>query len=161
MIMSDIAIKLPEGLFSYRVAGICIRDGKILLQKPTNKVDYSLPGGHVAFSEQNAIALAREFREELDVTATVGDLKWVAENFFRWNMRPCHQICLYYEVSLPETACTAPVTVAKNYWEGQQFKLEFHWIPLKKLREISVHPVDIADLLEKWDDGIQYRIYRD
>lgn len=34
--MSDILFKGDDYVFSYRVAGICIHDGRVLLQKPTN-----------------------------------------------------------------------------------------------------------------------------
>lgn len=34
--MSDILFKTDDYVFSYRVAGICIQNGRVLLQKPTN-----------------------------------------------------------------------------------------------------------------------------
>ena len=98
--MSDILFKTPEAVFSYRVAGICVRDEKVLLQRPTNDTAYAFPGGHVAFGETNAETLVREFMEETGATVNVGQLKWVEENFFPWGAKPCHQICLYYMVEL-------------------------------------------------------------
>ncbi len=49
----DIILKTDEFVFSYRVAGILIRDKKILLQKPKNDDGYSIQGGHVSFGEKN------------------------------------------------------------------------------------------------------------
>lgn len=49
--MSDILFKTENYMFSYRVAGIIIRDGKVLLQKPTNDTGYAFPGGHVELGE--------------------------------------------------------------------------------------------------------------
>ena len=43
----DILFKNDDFVFSYRVGGILIRNGKILLQRPKND-DYSIIGGHVA-----------------------------------------------------------------------------------------------------------------
>jgi ADP-ribose pyrophosphatase YjhB (NUDIX family) len=63
--MSDILFKHESGVFSYRVAGILLRDNKILLQKPTNDTGYAVPGGHVRFGETNAQTLEREFMDSL------------------------------------------------------------------------------------------------
>ena len=41
---NDILFKNEDFVFSYRVGGILIHDGKILLQKPKND-DYSIIGG--------------------------------------------------------------------------------------------------------------------
>ena len=102
--MSDILFKTENYVFSYRVAGICVRDGKVLLQKPTNDNGYAFPGGHVEFGETNAEALIREFKEEIGADIRVGDLKWAAEIFFPWGNKPCHQICLYYDIVLKHSA---------------------------------------------------------
>ena len=59
----DILFRTEEYVFSYRVAGICIQNGKVLLQKPTNDTAFAFPGGHVTFGETNAQTLVREFQE--------------------------------------------------------------------------------------------------
>ena len=58
--MQDILFKTGDFIFSYRISGILIRDGKILLQKPLNEDVYALPGGHVSFGETSDAALGRE-----------------------------------------------------------------------------------------------------
>ena len=98
--MSDILFKTEGYVFSYRVAGICIKHGRVLLQKPANDDGFAFPGGHVAFGETNEETLIREFREEIGAEISVGELKWVGELFFRWGDVPCHQICLYYLVDI-------------------------------------------------------------
>ncbi len=55
--MQDILFKTESFVFSYRIAGILIRDGKILLQRPRNNDGYSIPGGHVSFGETSDKAL--------------------------------------------------------------------------------------------------------
>jgi ADP-ribose pyrophosphatase YjhB (NUDIX family) len=64
-IITDILFHTENYVFSYRVAGILINDGKVLLQKPKDDDGYAFPGGHVAFGETNAETLYREFREEI------------------------------------------------------------------------------------------------
>ena len=62
--MSDILFSTDDYVFSYRVTGICIQDGKVLLQKPTNDDGFAFPGGHVALGETNEETLIRELQLE-------------------------------------------------------------------------------------------------
>lgn len=158
----DILFRTEESVFSYRVAGICIHNGKVLLQKPTNDTAFAFPGGHVAFGETNAQTLMREFQEELGAKISVGELKWVGEIFFPWGNKPCHQICLYYMVNLHSK--TIPMEgkfVGKEQLEGRTFKLEFHWVPLAELEHIEVYPTNVVALMDQIDHGVQHFIYRE
>ena len=158
----DILFKTEEWVFSYRVAGICIRDGKVLLQKPTNDTAYAFPGGHVEFGETNEQTLIREFREEIGADITVKDLKWVAEIFFPWGTRPCHQICLYYMVELHSPQIPDEGNfLGREQIEGRGFDLEFHWVPLADVASLEVYPVQTPELLGKLDEGVQHFVYRE
>ena len=55
----DILFKTEDFVFSYRVGGILIHDGKILLQKPKDD-DYAIIGGHLSSMETTKEALMRE-----------------------------------------------------------------------------------------------------
>lgn len=160
--MSDILFKTNDYVFSYRVAGICIQNGKVLLQKPTNDDGYAFPGGHVAFGETNEETLIREFKEEIAADVSVGELKWVAEIFFSWGNKPCHQICLYYMVDIksPTTPCSGSF-MAKEHMEGRDFDIIFHWVPIEQLKDITVYPTNAADLLCKLEEGVQHFVYRE
>jgi len=161
--MNDILFHRDNYVFSYRVAGILLRDNKILLQKPTNDTAYAIPGGHVELGETNAETLIREFKEEIGVDITVGDLKWVWENFFPWGDKPCHQICLYYDVKLinEKQIPLDGVFVGDERIEGRDFKIEFHWTPIKALNQIEVYPTNIADLIKRYDEGVLHFVYRE
>lgn len=161
--MADILFKTEDWVFSYRVAGICVQDGKVLLQTTTGEDrSFAFPGGHVAFGETNADALIREFREEIGADITVGDLKWVAEVFFPWGNKPCHQICLYYlvEIQNPEIPREGCFT-AKEHLEGRSFDLEFHWIHLEDVKNLEVYPTQTPELLQHLDEGVQHFIYQE
>lgn len=158
----DILFKTEDYVFSYRVAGICIQNGKVLLQKPTNDTAYAFPGGHVEFGETNAQTLIREFQEEIGVDIAVGDLKWVAEVFFPWGDKPCHQVCLYYMVQIQSN--NVPIDgmfIGKERIEGRKFDLEFHWIPIAELKNIEVYPTNVVELMDKINDGVQHFIYQE
>ena len=92
--VSDIIFKIENYVFSYRVAGILIHNGKVLLQRPTNDTGYAFPGGHVELGETNEETLIREFKEEIGVDIKVKEIKWVAEIFFPWGNKLCHQRCM-------------------------------------------------------------------
>lgn len=161
--MSDILFKTENYVFSYRVAGILIRDGKVLLQKPTNDNGYAFPGGHVEFGETNEQTLIREFKEEIGADILVKELKWVGEIFFPWGDKPCHQICLYHMIELSDDT-QIPLDdsfIAKETLEGRNFDIEFHWIPLEYLKCIEVYPTNAKELLECLDDGVKHFVYRE
>ena len=158
----DILFKTDEYVFSYRVAGICIQNGKVLLQKPSNDTAYAFPGGHVAFGETNAQTLVREFQEECGVDISVGDLKWVGEVFFPWGSKPCHQICLYYLVDIASKNIPLDgMFIGKEKMEGRKFDLEFHWVPVDELKEIEVYPTNVVELMDKLNSGVQHFIYKE
>jgi ADP-ribose pyrophosphatase YjhB (NUDIX family) len=161
--LSDILFKTEDYIFSYRVAGICMQNGKLLLQKPTNDSGYAFPGGHVAFGETNSDTLIREFKEEIRADISVGELKWVAEIFFPWGDKPCHQICLYYDVKLnnEKQIPLDGMFIGDENLEERDFKIEFHWIPLDMINEIEVYPTNTAKLIQKLDDGVQHFVYRE
>lgn len=161
--MGDLLFKTDEGVFSYRVAGICVKNGKVLLQTTTGEDrSFAFPGGHVSFGESNADTLIREFKEEIGADISVGELKWVAEVFFPWGNRPCHQICLYYlvEIQNPEIPGEG-VFLGKEYLEGRKFDLEFHWVPLEEAGDLELYPTNCRKLLGKLREGVQHFVYRE
>lgn len=161
--MADILFKTQDWVFSYRVAGICVQNGKVLLQTTTGEDrSFAFPGGHVEFGETNEETLIREFREEIGADIAVKELKWVAEVFFPWGSKPCHQICLYYmaEILNPKIPRDG-VFLAKEHMEGRSFDLEFHWVPLEDVKSLEVYPTQTPELLEKLADGVQHFVYKE
>ena len=157
----DILFRTEEYVFSYRVAGICVRNGKVLLQKPVGDTAFAFPGGHAAFGETNAQTLAREFREELGAEISVGELKWVGEIFFPWGGKPCHQICLYYAAEILSDDIPSDGIFAGTERVNGEVRLEFHWVPLEKLGEIELYPTNAAEFMRKTECGVQHFIYRE
>lgn len=161
--MGDILFKTDAWVFSYRVAGICVHNGKVLLQTTTGEDrSFAFPGGHASFGETNEDTLIREFREEIGAEVTVGELKWVGEVFFPWGKKPCHQICLYYMVELVDPKIPLEgAFLGEEKMEGRKFDLEFHWVPLEEVGNLEVYPTNTPELLLKLSDGVQHFIYRE
>lgn len=158
----DILFRTEDYVFSYRVAGICVQNGKVLLQKPANDTAFAFPGGHVTFGETNEQTLIREFQEEIGTEVSVGELKWVGEIFFPWGDKSCHQICLYYIVEIQsDNIPTKGMFKGKEQIEGHNLSLEFHWVPIEELKNIEVYPTNVIELMNKLDFGVQHFIYRE
>lgn len=161
--MADLLFRTEEGVFGYRVAGICVKNGKVLLQTTTGEDrSFAFPGGHVEFGETNADTLIREFKEEIGADILVGELKWVAEVFFPWGSRPCHQICLYYlvEIQNPEIPKEG-MFLGKEHLEGRKFDLEFHWVPLEDAENLELYPTNCRELLSRLQESVQHFVYRE
>ena len=47
--MADILFKTDDYVFSYRVGGLLIHNGKVLMHKLVGEDGYAFIGGHVAF----------------------------------------------------------------------------------------------------------------
>jgi len=160
--MSDILFKTEDYVFSYRVAGVCVQNGCVLLQKPTNDPGYAFPGGHVAFGETNAETLEREFREEIGADIRVRGLRWVAEVFFPWGDKPCHQICLYYDVEIIDGHTPrSGVFTAQEHLEGRDFTINFHWVPLEETSDLLIYPEQCRELLKDNSDAVHHFIYKE
>lgn len=113
--------------FNYRVAGVAVRDGHVLVCREDDDDYVMLPGGRVEFGEMSHLALAREIEEELKHSAEVGRLLFTAENFFAREGENFHEIGLYYEMQLPESfpfILGRPCLVTED--EGHE--LSFDWV---------------------------------
>ena len=158
----DILFREPDFIFSYRITGILIHNGKVLLQKPKDD-DYAFPGGHVAALEDSRKTLIREFGEETRAAIEVDNLMAVGEVFFPWGDHPCHQIGLYYYVHLADNAAVPKSGIFPGYDECDNVStdLDFCWIPLEQLNSIPVYPPNLVPHILKQDGTVLHFVYRE
>ena len=144
MMSRDILFKQDDFIFSNRVAGVLMHEGKILLQRPVDD-DFAIPGGHVMSFESSRETLVREFKEEIRADVEVGDLIAVGEIFFPWGKRPCHQIGLYYLCSLkdPSQIPTDGVFPGHDDWGNERIDLNFHWLTKEEISQNLVYPTEL------------------
>ncbi len=136
--MSDTASRKKR--FIYRVAGVCVHEGHVLLHREESGDFWALPGGRPEFCETSSAALEREMREEIDVDVEVGRLLWVMEHFFRHAGRRFHELGFYYEMHLPADPKFLDVMHEFTGTEGQT-TLIFRWFPIEDLTTIRFYPV--------------------
>lgn len=161
--MRDLLYRDKDYVFSYRVAGVAVREGRVLVQKPLDDDGYSIPGGHVSLGETNAQTLQREFAEELHARVSVGRLLAVGEVFFPWGKRPCHQICLYYEVTLDDPG-ELPEEGAFHGWDdlgNERVNLDFLWMPIERLAQVQLYPPQLAQYLLQGRSDVMHFVYRE
>ena len=161
--MSDILFKTDGYVFSYRVGGLLIRGGKVLMQKLVGEDGYAFIGGHVAFGETTAETIVREFKEEIGADIKVERLFMVNENFFPWGDRPCQQINLYYLVSLKDETQIPLDRSFKALDElgEERIDLEMCWIPLEDVPNRNIYPPQAKEYIVNTPDEIVYFVYKE
>ncbi|MEO7074634.1 MAG: NUDIX hydrolase [Ktedonobacterales bacterium] len=139
--MTMINLPIGDGIFNYRVAGVAIADGCVLLQCADFEDFWALPGGRVEFGESSAQALRRELREELSWgdDMRVGPLLWIVENFYTYQGQPTHEIGIYYLMAPDDPAPLADKTLTYPCHEPDS-QLFFRWFPLATLEETTIKP---------------------
>jgi 8-oxo-dGTP pyrophosphatase MutT (NUDIX family) len=158
----DLLLKTNSGIFSYRVAGVLIRDGKVLVQHEIGDTSYAFPGGHLSFGESSEETLKREYKEEMGADITTERLLWIQENFWKWGTNDCHQLCLYYLIKLCDET-QIPLEGAFTYkaqLESEMYKLELSWIEISRLKDFKLYPPFAKDKLINLSNNIEHFIVR-
>ena len=161
--MEDILFKTEDRIFSYRVGGLLLHEGKALLQRVAGEEGYAFIGGHVAFGETAAETLAREFKEEIGADVTVERLFLINENFFPWGDCPCHQINLNYLVSLKDPT-QIPLDrdfKALDELGNERIELDMCWVPLEEIPKIQVYPPNAREYIISPPEGIAHFVYKE
>ncbi len=155
----DVKIKSDEGNFKMRVAGLVIKEDKLLTVNICNNGFYCLPGGHVHLGESSAEAIKREIGEEVNLTCKNTKLLAIIENFFGTSKKT-HEVCYFYVVEPNENIEVKDYSIIEND-DGELKNLEFKWISLDKLREQDFRPSALIEKLEKRDFEFEHIITRD
>ncbi len=124
--------------FMYRVGGIALHDGRVLVEHAVGKGFCFLLGGRVEFGESAANALRREATEELGEPAEVGRMLIVADNFFELDGRRYQEVNLYFLIELSEDSS---VLDRDGRFEGAEPGIVLEWIPADELERRNLKPV--------------------
>ena len=133
---------------AYRKRGIA----SILLKEALDKLDRDKDITVSTFRENDVKGIAPRklykkfgFEEELHAKIEVDNLLAIGEIYFPWGKRPCHQICLYYNVHLMDD--NIPLDgVFHRYDEldNERIDLDFCWVPLEDLKKgTKVYPLEL------------------
>ena len=133
--MKDLLFDIDGELFSYRVGGVLIKNNKILLAKGGE--DYTLPGGHVQIGETSGETVVREFKEETGFDVEPLNIISTYENFWKWDDKKCHQLCIIYRLEMIDGA----QRLVPNP-DTEQTK--YIWVDLNEITNINLYPSGIA-----------------
>ncbi|MDC2864163.1 NUDIX hydrolase [Bacillus sp. BP-3] len=139
--------------FNYRVAAVCIENGRVLLHRGKGDSFWCLPGGRVQMLENSETALKRELREELEVAANIKRLLWVVEKFFTYDNHKFHEICFYYETSLED--CSIPKTGSFIREDGGR-EFEFQWVQIEELHLFHTQPAFLKTKLKHLPECVEH-----
>lgn len=139
-----ISLPVQDSLFNYRVAGVAVLNGKVLLHKTPSDNFWSLPGGRAELFEFSKDTLLREMLEETGMHVQVGEMFWISENFFRYNGIKHHEIGFYFKMEITDLTDQHDFSGS----EGQE-ELLFKWIDVESLQSIQIYPQFLADELSR------------
>ena len=123
--------------FMYRVGGIAIHDGRLLVERFVKHGLCFPPGGRVEFGESAVAALHREAREELGEAVTIGRLALVVDNLFSHEGRRYQEVGLYF---LMQLAGESPIPGRQGPFAGAERNIIFEWVPLARLEDANLLP---------------------
>jgi 8-oxo-dGTP pyrophosphatase MutT (NUDIX family) len=135
----------------YRVAGVMLNRGKVLLSTDEQVDFWVLPGGSVKPFESSEEAIKREFREEIGVEIEVVRLLWIVENSFVFDNLKVHGIGLDFLVEPMEwkgkitheafSGLETDYKVAGTRYEHiEELELTFRWFDTTELDTIEIRP---------------------
>ena len=131
---------------NYRVAGVCIHDGHVLLHRDDKDDFWVMPGGRPRLFESSLDAHLREMKEEITTHVEVLRLLWVVENFFEYFGKRLHEIAFYYQMSLPKDSPYRDVEVDFAGHEGN-VTLLFHWFCIDEIERVRLLPTFLRTAL--------------
>ena len=152
----------PQGRFNYRVAGVAIVDGQVLLHQAAGDDFWTLPGGRPEMMETAVDALRREMIEEAGLAVSVSRLLWIVENFFVFGGEKVHELLLCFEMT-----ASASVDLQAEFRGTERFRdtegtteLTFKWLSLDQLHTVRIEPVFLREALRNLPQSIAHAVQR-
>ncbi len=145
---------------NYRVAGVCVHEGHVLLHREEQDDFWVLPGARPLLFEASPDTLVREMEEEIAARVEVLRLLWIVENFFDIRGVRFHEISLYYLMSLPEDS---PYRDVRKDFAGKEgaITLLFHWFPIERIDAVRLRPTFLRTALKAIPDSPVHVIHVD
>lgn len=156
-----VAFDKDKARFNFRVAGVAIHNGHILLDRNSRNSYWVLPGGHPEMMEPMAEALRREVKEEIGANVEVVRLLWVMENFFYKN-KDIHELSFYFLMELDPSSLLLH-SLGPFYGKEHTSTLTFQWFPLDELalRDLPLYPSYLASALVRIPHKPEHIVFHD
>ena len=126
-----------ETTFMYRVGGIAVHEGHLLVERNVIHDYCFVPGGRVEYGESAAEALARELYEELGEKVEVGRLVLVTDNFFEHGDERFQEVALYFLITFVPGS---KILSQDGVFEGAEPGTVFQWIRVDEAEQAVLFP---------------------
>ncbi len=124
--------------WSFRSAGVLIRDGKLLVVRKTGGEEYTLPGGNIELGESTRESLVREYGRKTGTSVSCGRLLWIEESM---RGEDATSLNFYYMVELSDDA--AP------YLNAENADTLYAWLPIEKIKDVKTYPEFLGSEITK------------
>ncbi len=136
--MSDLTVKVDDGLLNIRVGAIIMNGSKFLMCGNVNQDYLYSIGGRIKFGETAEQAIVREVYEETGVKMEVDRLGFVHENYFYGDIssnmgKLIYEISLYFYMKVPDNF--VPIC---NSYNSDKAKEKLVWVNNKS--KIKYYP---------------------
>jgi ADP-ribose pyrophosphatase YjhB (NUDIX family) len=157
-----ITFETPQGQFNYRVAGVAIVDGHVLLHQAAGDDFWTLPGGRPEAMETASDALCREMLEESALAVSVSRLLWIVENFFVYGGKQFHELLFCFEMTVPDSMdLQAEFRGTEGFRDTEgTTELTFRWHALDQLHTVRIEPAFLREALRNLPRSIAHVIQR-
>ncbi len=137
--MTDDMVMFSNGeiTFMYRVGGIAVHEGRLLVEYNIKHGFCFVPGGRVEYGENAVMALSRELDEELGGGAQVGRLVIFSDNLFELDGIRYQEVSLYFLLEFPPEH---PMLGREGKFEAAEPDLVYEWLSLDDLEEAELFP---------------------
>lgn len=142
-----------EITFMYRVGGIAVYEGRLLVERNVRHGFCFVPGGRVEYGENAVDALAREAREEFGEDVRIGRLVIAADNLFELDGVRYQEIGLYFLMSF---APGSGVLGRCGAFEAEEPGLRYEWLPLDELENADLQPRFLVERVRAIQQAAEY-----
>lgn len=143
----DVAFKVDDAKFNYRVCAMILSDGKILAMHDDRSPYFYLPGGRVLMGETAECAVIREVREELGVTPKIVRPLWLNQAFFTEDVDHLHyhELCIYFLMDISDTDLLAR---GENFSRREGCRTNtFEWLAFERLKNEYFYPLFLKEAI--------------
>jgi 8-oxo-dGTP pyrophosphatase MutT (NUDIX family) len=145
--------------FNYRIAGVFVADGHLLVHRADGDPFWALPGGRAELGEDAATTLVREMREEIGEDVRVERPLWVVEAFFAYAGQDYHELAMYWLASFSDGG-PHPRRAVTFVGHEPGVTLTFRWVPIAELPAIDVRPAFLRTRAGALPAGVEHVVVR-
>jgi 8-oxo-dGTP pyrophosphatase MutT (NUDIX family) len=156
-------IRFDQGTrrFNYRVAGVAIHDGFVLLHRLDGDPFWTLPGGRAEHGETAEQTIRREMFEELGTSVDVVRLLWLVENFFEYDGLDYHELALYFLLRFPPGSGPLRAAAFDGTEAGAPLRFEWCSVDYRQLAKRPLLPAFLPEGLTHLPASIVHIVQRD